>query len=276
MLVLKSLKADAEARLGAVVDEAVITVPAYFNENQRKAARVAGELAGFKVRRIVNEPTAAALAYGFHDRAADSKSFLVFDLGGGTFDVTVMELFEGALQILTTAGESFLGGEDFTAALAAEAAKRAGLAFDRLESSDPARRSRLLHTAELAKRALTDAPSAIVRVLRPSGELAGSSPDVVFDKREEFETVSGKSLTPSLPLGPVGRVLRDAELRPQDVSEIVPCGRRHALAGRVGLGVPTFGREPLCRFNPDHVVALGAAVQAALIRDDEAGRGIWS
>ena len=112
-LVLKALKADAEAFIGGPATDAVITVPAYFNDHQRQATKLAGELAGWKVRRIVHEPTAAALAYGFHDRGA-KKRLLVFDLGGGTFDVTLMEIFEGTLEIQATAGESFLGGEDFT------------------------------------------------------------------------------------------------------------------------------------------------------------------
>jgi molecular chaperone HscC len=265
-LVLKSLKADAEKALGKTVTEAVITVPAYFNENQRKATRVAGELAGFKVRRIVNEPTAAALAYGFHDRAADSKSFLVFDLGGGTFDVTVMELFEGALQILTTAGESFLGGEDFTEALATDAAKQVGADFAAMESADPVRRSRLIHAAEKAKRELSEKESVVLRVPGRHGELTGAT-ELAYT-REQFLTVSAPLLRRLL--SPVGRVLRDAELRPQDVSEIVLVGGATRSPVVSEWVAREFGRAPLCRFNPDHVVALGAAVQAALIGDDEA------
>lgn len=265
-LVLKSLRADAEKALGKPVTEAVITVPAYFNEHQRKATRLAGELAGLKVLRVVNEPTAAALAYGFHDRTAESKSFLVFDLGGGTFDVTVMDLFEGALQILTTAGESFLGGEDFTEALATEAAKRAGADFAAMETGDPVRRARLLHAAEQAKRRLSESPEAAVRVPGPKGDIAGGK-DIVFT-REEFLAVSGPLLRRLM--SPVGRVLRDAELRPQDVSEIVLVGGATRSPVVFDWVKNEFGREPLRRFNPDHVVALGAAVQAALIADDEA------
>ena len=117
-LILRSLKQDAEAQLNESVNHAVITVPAYFNDNQRKATKQAGEMAGLKVSRIINEPTAAALTYGFHDRTAE-KNLMVIDLGGGTFDVTVMEIFEGTLEIISTAGESMLGGEDFTDRLVA-------------------------------------------------------------------------------------------------------------------------------------------------------------
>jgi molecular chaperone HscC len=115
-LVLRSLKADAEAFLGTSVSEAVITVPAYFNDRQRKATRIAGQLAGLTVERLVNEPTAAALAYGLHQRQHDS-TFLVFDLGGGTFDVSILELFDGIMEVRATAGDTFLGGEDFVEAL---------------------------------------------------------------------------------------------------------------------------------------------------------------
>jgi len=115
-LVLRSLKADAEAYLGEKVTEAVITVPAYFNDIQRKATRTAGELAGLKVQSLLNEPTAAALAYGLQEAMRQSK-FLVFDLGGGTFDVSVLELFEGIIEVRATAGDNFLGGEDFVDAI---------------------------------------------------------------------------------------------------------------------------------------------------------------
>ena len=117
-LVLRSLKQDAEAHLGQAVAEAVITVPAYFNEHQRKSTIHAGQIAGLKVQRIINEPTAAAIAYGFHE-LKEEKVLLVFDLGGGTFDVSIVELFEGTVEVRASSGESFLGGEDFTAAMAA-------------------------------------------------------------------------------------------------------------------------------------------------------------
>ena len=141
-LVLRSLKEDAEAFLKEKVDEAVITVPAYFNDLQRKATKQAGEIAGFTVRRIVNEPTAAALTYGFHDRHSEKK-LIVIDLGGGTFDVTILEIFEGTLEIVATAGESFLGGEDFTDRLAATVLKTIGLHIEAVEMTSPLLVSRL-------------------------------------------------------------------------------------------------------------------------------------
>ncbi len=125
-LVLKSLRSNAESFLNTTIESAVITVPAYFNDNQRQATKAAGEMAGLMVRRITNEPTAAALTYGFHDREPE-KHLIVIDLGGGTFDVTLMEIFEGTLEIISTAGESMLGGEDFADRLVSTVLRREGL-----------------------------------------------------------------------------------------------------------------------------------------------------
>ena len=137
-LVLGALKADAEAKLGEPVSRVVITVPAYFNEHQRRATLQAGELAGLKVERIVNEPTAAALAYGLHESQLE-KIFVVLDLGGGTFDVTVVDFFEGALEIRASSGENFLGGEDFTNAIASRILQQHGLFYERAEVDQPLR-----------------------------------------------------------------------------------------------------------------------------------------
>ena len=141
-LVLRSLKADVEHFLGEVVEEAVITVPAYFNDIQRRATKLAGEMAGFQVRRIVNEPTAAALTYGFHDRNAE-KHLMVVDLGGGTFDVTIMEVFEGSLEIVATSGESMLGGEDFTDRMVSHVLQTIGKQLEASEMRQPLLVSRL-------------------------------------------------------------------------------------------------------------------------------------
>src|SRR5262245_677253 len=149
-LVLASLKADAEAFFGEPVKRAVITAPAYFNDRQRKATIAAGRIAGLEVERIFNEPTAAALAYGFHE-ADEDKTLLVFDLGGGTFDVSVVEQFEGTLEVRSSAGESFLGGEDFTRSLAARILETQGYTFERSELIAPLMVSRLIQQCEVAK-----------------------------------------------------------------------------------------------------------------------------
>src|SRR4029077_11137580 len=135
-LILRSIKSDAEAFFKQNVTKAVITVPAYFNDRQRKATIAAGKIAGLEVQRILNEPTAAAIAYGFHESKED-KTLLIFDLGGGTFDVSIVDLFDGALEVRASSGESALGGEDFTRALAARVLDRAGEAFERAEVAAP-------------------------------------------------------------------------------------------------------------------------------------------
>ncbi|MBW3539248.1 MAG: Hsp70 family protein, partial [Planctomycetes bacterium] len=186
-LVLKSLKEDAEKDLGEEILEAVITVPAYFNDNQRKATRLAGELAGLTVRRILNEPTAAALCYGFHDRLADKK-ILVIDLGGGTFDVTLMEIFEGTLEIIATAGESFLGGEDFTDRLVATLLKHEGLTLEAAELKQPLRVARLREECERAKRRLASDETVTIRYPEENGEFP-EKPRTASVSRAKFASV---------------------------------------------------------------------------------------
>jgi len=265
-LVLKALVRDAESDLGGPVEEAVVTVPAYFNEHQRRATKLAGELAGLKVRRIVNEPTAAALAYGFHDRHAE-KSLLVVDLGGGTFDVTVMEVFEGTLEIVSTAGESFLGGEDFTDKLIALALGHCGLSLEAAELKQPLRVARLRAECERAKLGLTETDRAAVRMPEADGTLSPEA-TVVELTRAEF-AAAAEALMRRLS-GPLDRALRDAEKRPANVDEIILVGGATRMPLVREFVRERFGREPLAALDPDHVVALGAAVQTALIEDLDA------
>src|SRR5262245_27895172 len=184
-LVLRSLKADAEAFFGHPVSRVVITVPAYFNDNQRKATIAAGKIAGWTVERILNEPTAAAIAYGFHDAGADKK-ILVFDLGGGTFDVSVVELFDGTLEVKASSGESALGGEDFTRAMAARVLSGLGVSFEQAEARTPKRVSRLVQQCERAKCTLSKDESATVRVPDTNGEFSASASEVTIT-REQLE-----------------------------------------------------------------------------------------
>src|SRR5580704_2280365 len=163
-LVLRSLKADAEAFLKETVTEAVITVPAYFNDHQRKATRHAGELAGLKVERLLNEPTAAALAHGLHQRSADTQ-FLVFDLGGGTFDVSIVEIFEGIIEVRSSAGDNHLGGEDFNQLLMEDFYQAFRADFGARLKDQPALRERVREQAERARRTLSSAPSAAMQVI---------------------------------------------------------------------------------------------------------------
>lgn len=271
-LVLGALKADAEAHLGGPVGPVVITVPAYFNQLQRAATRLAAELAQLEVARIVNEPTAAALTYGFHEREADQK-LVVFDLGGGTFDVTVMEIFEGTLEILSTAGESMLGGEDFTERLVAHVLRGQGKNLEHVELSSPHLVTRLRAEAEAAKRALASAERAELRIPSDDGEIPPDGPRVTVSAAEFAEA--------SAPLlerlaRPTRRALRDANLLPGAVDEVILVGGATRTRAVVDLVRELFDRAPSqsetggAPVHPDHAVALGAAVQAALVADDAA------
>jgi molecular chaperone HscC len=262
-LVLRSLKEDAEAFLREPVSEAVITVPAYFNDHQRKATQVAGRLAGLVVRRIINEPTAAALAYGFHDRDAE-KRLLVFDLGGGTFDVTLMEVSSGTMEIVATAGENFLGGEDFTERLVATVLARQGRQFEVEEHRHPKLVSRLRVECENAKRSLLASPTATIRLPDDDGQLP-AQPESVELSRHDFTTLAQPLL--SRLRGPLERVLRDAQLEPAEIDDVILVGGASRMPDVVDLVRDSFGRPPRCELNPDEVVALGAAVQSALILD---------
>lgn len=265
-LVLKSLKNDAEAFLKCEVTEAVITVPAYFNDHQRKATRLAGQLAGLKVRRIVNEPTAAALTYGFHDRGSDRK-LLVIDLGGGTFDVTLMDIFEGTLEINATAGESSLGGEDFTDRLVSVVLSQKNMQLETAEMQHPLLVARLRQQCEDAKRAFLSEEKTYVRMPENDGSLNEQNKRITVT-RENFVKIS-QPLMERLQR-PVGRVLRDAELEPDQVGDVILVGGATRMPIVRDFVREFFHKEPLCTHNPDEVVALGAAVQAALMENDVA------
>ena len=265
-LVLKSLREDARHFLGGEVEEAVITVPAYFNDNQRQATKQAGELAGLRVRRIVNEPTAAALTYGFHDRDSE-KRILVIDLGGGTFDVTLMDVFEGTLEIVSTAGESFLGGEDFTDRMVATLLQKQGLQLETAELREPQRVSRLRQQCERAKRDLTTEAAVKIKLPDAAGQLAENATTVNVT-REAYAKLVGP-LVERLKL-PVAKALRDGRATPDDIDDVILAGGATRMPVVWQFFSHYFSKEPLCEFNPDEVVALGAAVQAALIADDQA------
>jgi molecular chaperone HscC len=265
-LVLRSLKADAEQFLDREIKDAVITVPAYFNDHQRQATKLAGELAGLRVRRIVNEPTAAALAYGYSDKNAEKK-ILVFDLGGGTFDVTLMEVFEGALEITSTAGEGQLGGEDFTDRLTAWALSQRGMNIEVVELTQPLLAARLRVECERAKRALGVDEQASMRVPEAGGHFP-DDPPLLHITREEFATQSQRLLN-RLEV-PLARALRDGSCDPQELDDVLLVGGATRMPLISDFVREKLDRTPRCDFDPDEVVALGAAIQAALIADDRA------
>ena len=265
-LVLRSLKNDASAALGVEVTDAVITVPAYFNDHARQATRLAGEMAGLNVRRMINEPTAAALVYGFHDRN-EEKNLVIIDLGGGTFDVTVMEVFEGTLEIRASAGESMLGGEDFTDRMVSEVLAAESTRLEIAELNDPLRVARLRSECEAAKRKLANEEEAFIRVPEDDGRF-GEKPKKFRIDRKTFSRVCDALMQRIA--GPIARALRDAEMQPSDIDDVILVGgatRMHALQTFIE---DYFGKPVVVRHNPDEVVALGASIQAALIGEDSA------
>jgi molecular chaperone HscC len=260
-LILAALKKDAEAFFKEPVERAVITVPAYFNDNQRKATMNAGRIAGLTVERIFNEPTAAAIAYGFHE-ARDDKILLIFDLGGGTFDVSIVELFDGTLEVRASSGESFLGGEDFTRTLAARILDGQGMPFEKTEMTSPKLTARMIQQCEKAKCQLSRQESSLVRIPNREGEFQEDSPQVAVT-REQFEKWT-HALLGRIEL-PIRRALGDAGLKPADVHEVILVGGATRMPMVIDRINHLMGKPPQRRLNPDQVVALGAAVQAGLI-----------
>ncbi|MDQ0010955.1 molecular chaperone HscC [Luteibacter jiangsuensis] len=257
-LVLRSLKADAEAFLGEPVTGAIVTVPAYFSDAQRKATRLAGELAGLRVERLLNEPTAAALAYGLHDARSETQ-FLVFDLGGGTFDVSILEMFEGVMEVRASAGDNMLGGEDFTT-LIADLAFANGV--PEAARDDPRFMRRLAASAERAKRELSARGVASLDVRYED------RPTRVEIDAEAFEKLSQPLLNRLW--RPIERAMRDARIRAADLDSVVLAGGATRMPMIRALATRMFGRFPAVGHNPDEVVAMGAAVQAGLKMKDKA------
>ncbi|AFZ68681.1 molecular chaperone DnaK [Deinococcus peraridilitoris] len=264
--VLRKLVADASAKVGTGIKDVVITVPAYFDNSQREATRQAGEIAGLNVLRVINEPTAAALAYGLERKG--NETVLVFDLGGGTFDVTILELGEGVFEVRSTAGDTHLGGADFDHRivdwLAGEFQKEHN--FDLRK--DPQALQRLIESAERAKIELSSATETTL-----------SLPFITFDpetrtplhlertlSRAKFEELIGDLL--KRVREPVQQALRDAKLSPNDINEVILVGGSTRVPSVKRIVKDIVGKEPNESVNPDEAVALGAAVQAGIITGD--------
>ncbi|MBD3644518.1 molecular chaperone HscC [Alcanivorax sp.] len=255
-LVLRSLKEDAETFLGEPVTEAVISVPAYFNDNQRHATKLAAELAGLKVERLINEPTAAAIAYGLHEK--QEGLFLILDLGGGTFDVSLLEFFDGIMEVHASAGDNFLGGEDFVDAMVDDVLREHRLRRDDLK---PLTLQNLYLQMESAKRKL--GPTDLVLTL----DLGEKTVEHVVTA-DWFARIS----TPLLLRAkhPIERAIRDAGLHPSKIDDVVLVGGSTRLAIFRSTVGKMFGRLPSCHLDPDTVVAMGAAIQAGLMMRNEA------
>lgn len=250
--VLRALKEDAEHYLGEEVTEAVISVPAYFDDKRRKATKRAGELAGLKVERMISEPTAAAVAYGLYDKTRDTR-FLVFDLGGGTFDVSVLELYHNILEVRAVAGDNYLGGEDFTEVMAKLFLQKAKLQLSALTEKEQVR---LYRQAEKAKREISDNTEVTMSFLYREDTMEQT---ITYKEYEEAcEELLMKIREP------VKKSLADAGLKLTDIDEVLLIGGATRLSIVRDFLIRLFRKFPDTKLNPDETVALGAAIQAAM------------
>lgn len=263
-MILSKLKADAEAFLGEAVTEAVITVPAYFDDAQRQATKDAGKIAGLEVKRIINEPTAAALAYGL-DKAKEEK-IAVFDLGGGTFDVSILQLGDGVFEVLSTNGDTHLGGEDFDLRIVnhfvEQFKKDSGIDV----KEDKAAMQRLKEEAEKAKKELSTTEVADINLPFLTADAEGP-------KHFEYKLTRAKLIELVQELidqtaGPCEKALKDAKLTPADINEVVLVGGMTRMPAVVDKVKQIFGKDPLQGVNPDEVVAVGAAIQGGVLQGD--------
>jgi molecular chaperone DnaK len=263
-MILQKLKTDAEAYLGERVTQAVITVPAYFNDAQRQATKDAGKIAGLEVLRIINEPTAASLAYGL-DKKKDER-IAVYDLGGGTFDISILELGDGVFEVKSTNGDTHLGGDDFDQRiinwLASEFRKEQGIDL----TQDRMALQRLKEAAEKAKKELSSSMQTEINLPFITADASGPKHLVMTLSRSKLEQLVEDLIEKSRV--PVTRALSDADIRPADINEVVLVGGQTRMPAVQTLVKRIFDREPNRGVNPDEVVAIGAAIQAGVLTGD--------
>jgi len=263
-MVLSKIKADAEAFLGEKVTEAIITVPAYFDDSQRQATKDAGKIAGLEVKRIINEPTAAALAYGLESKK--DEKIVVFDLGGGTFDVSVLELGDGVFEVMSTNGDTHLGGEDFDNIivdfLVNEFKKESGIDI----KGDAAAMQRVKDEAEKAKKELSSSTSTDINLPFLSADADGPKHFEYTLTRAKLEELVSDLLDRLEE--PVRKALKDAKLDTKDIDEIVMVGGMTRMPAVVEKVKKIFGKDPMQGVNPDEVVAVGAAIQGGVLQGD--------
>ena len=263
-MILSKLKADAEAYLGETVTQAVITVPAYFNDSQRNATKDAGKIAGLEVLRIINEPTASSLAYGLDKKA--NEIIAVYDLGGGTFDISILDVGEGVFQVRSTSGDTFLGGDDFDekiiAHLAAEFKKDQGIDL----RADRQSLQRLKEAAEKAKIELSTMQQTEINLPYITADASGPKHLVTTLTRSKLEQLTAELIERSL--APVRQALKDADLSEKDVDEIVLVGGMTRMPAVQEAVRKMFNKDPHRGVNPDEVVAIGAAIQAGVLGGD--------
>ncbi len=262
--ILQRMRETAELKLGQSVTQAVITVPAYFNDAQRQATKDAGRIAGLEVMRIINEPTAAALAYGLDKKG--SGRVAVYDLGGGTFDVSILEIGDGVFEVKSTNGDTFLGGEDFdnrvVEYLSAEFRKEQGIDL----TKDKLALQRLKDAAEKAKIELSSATQTEVNLPFITADQAGPKHLNIKLSRAKLEALVDDLIKRTI--GPCQAALKDAGLQPSDIAEVVLVGGQTRMPKVQEVVQTLFGREPHRGVNPDEVVAIGAAIQAGVLQGD--------
>jgi len=256
--VIRALKEDAEFHLNDKITEAVISVPAYFNDTQRNATKTAGTLAGIKVERLINEPTAAAIAYGLHQKEKD-HSFLVFDLGGGTFDISILEIFEGVMEVRATAGDNHLGGEDFLEIIIKDFLESNKLSKAQLTLQEL---NRLYAEAECCKKLLSKHDVASIIINLQENEISWKI------DRKKFEKLA-EALIQRL-RKPIENALRDASIKQETLDNIILVGGATKMPLVRSVVSKMFGRLPTSHINPEEVVALGTAIQAGLKAKDKA------
>ena len=266
-MILQKLKADAESYLGEPVTDAVITVPAYFTDAQRQATKDAGKIAGLNVQRIINEPTAAALAYGIDKEQA--QKIMVYDLGGGTFDVSILEIDDGVIEVLATAGNNRLGGDDFDQCimkyLVSEFKKSDGIDL----SGDKVAMQRLKEAAEKAKIELSGVTTSNINLPYITADATGPKHLDVTLTRAKFNELTGHLVEATM--GPVRQAMSDAGLKPSDLAKVLMVGGSSRIPAVVEAVKNFTGSEPFKGINPDECVAMGAALQAGVLTGDVKG-----
>lgn len=264
-MILQKMKKTAEDYLGTEVTRAVITVPAYFNDAQRQATKEAGEIAGLKVERIINEPTAAALAYGL-DKSHKDQKIAVYDLGGGTFDISILDLGDGVFEVLSTNGDTHLGGDDFDDVIinwmADEFNKEEGVDLKK----DPIALQRLKEAAEKAKIELSSSPQTEINLPYITATASGPKHMVKTLTRAKFEQLSADLVKRSM--DPVAKALKDAGLSTSDIDEVILVGGSTRIPVIQEEVEKFFGKKPSKGVNPDEVVAIGAAIQGGVLTGD--------
>jgi len=263
-MILQKLKHDAESRLGEKIEEAIITVPAYFNDSQRKATKDAGEIAGFKVKRIINEPTAAALAYGFNKKK--NEQIVVYDFGGGTFDVSVLEVGDDVIEVKATGGDTHLGGDDIDQRIinwiVSEFKKESGIDV----SKDVLALQRLKDAAEKAKHELSSTLETEINIPFITSDTSGPKHLLIKMTRAKLEELTDDLIKKSIEI--TKQVVKEAKFEISDIDEVILVGGQTRMPAIQKAVKDLFGKEPNKSINPDEVVAIGAAIQGGILQGD--------